>query len=66
MSPTVMPEGEGLRKAVKWLSAELQENPDQSVQVLVEKAVFTFDLSPKDSDFLIRFIRESREKGEVK
>ena len=61
MSP-IMPEGESLRKAVKWISGELQENPDQPVQKLVEKAVFLYDLSPKDSDFLIRFIRESKEQ----
>ncbi len=58
----VMPEGEALRKAVKWVSAELQDNPQQSLLHLVNRAVFLFDLSPKDSDFLLKFFRESKEK----
>jgi hypothetical protein len=55
---TVMPEGEALRKAVKWISAQIGENPDQSVQKLVNEAVTRFDLSPKDSDFLISFYKK--------
>jgi hypothetical protein len=54
---TVMPEGEALRKAVKWISAQITEDPDQSVQKLVNEAVTRFDLSPKDSDFLISFYK---------
>ena len=55
---TVMPEGEALRKAVKWISAQITEDPDQSVQKLVNEAVTRFDLSPKDSDFLISFYKK--------
>ena len=55
MSNTTMPEGEDVRKAIKWISSHLEDNPDQSVRLLVEKAVFTFDLSPKDADFLFNF-----------
>jgi hypothetical protein len=51
----LLPEGEELRRAVKWVSAHMQENPEQPVMKLVQKAVFTFDLSPKDSEFLLRF-----------
>lgn len=51
----LLPDGEDLRRAVKWISAHLQENSDQPVQPLVQKAIFTFDLSPKDAEFLIRF-----------
>ena len=54
---TVMPEGEALRKAVKWISAELGEKPDKSVQKLVNEAVTRFDLSPKDSEFLMAFYK---------
>ncbi len=55
---TIMPEGEDLQKAVKWISAHLEENPSQSINKLIEKAVFTFDLSPKDADFLLNFYRK--------
>jgi hypothetical protein len=51
----VIPKGEDLRRAVKWVSANLQEDPDQPVQSLVQEAIFKFDLSPMDADFLIGF-----------
>jgi hypothetical protein len=51
----LLPEGEELRRAVKWVSAHLQENPDQHQLKLVQEAVFKFDLSPRDSEFLLRF-----------
>lgn len=51
----MLPEGEDLRRAVKWISGNLQENPDQRVMPLVQEAIFKFDLSPRDADFLIGF-----------
>lgn len=58
---TIMPESENVQKAIKWVSANLEEN-NQPLQKLVEKAVFKFDLSPKDTDFLTSFFRESASK----
>lgn len=55
---TIMPEGEAIRKAIKWISAELNENPDHPVQKLVNQAVAQFDLSPKDTEFLMAFYRK--------
>jgi hypothetical protein len=55
---TVMPEGEALRRAVKWISAEINDNPDKSVQKLVNEAVTRFDLSPKDTEFLMSFYKK--------
>ncbi|MFO7983633.1 MAG: hypothetical protein R6V08_09300 [Desulfuromonadales bacterium] len=54
----LLPEGEDLRRAVKWISATLQENPDRPVQSVVQEAILNFDLSPKDADFLTGFFRE--------
>lgn len=51
----LLPEGEEIRRAVKWVSANLQEVPDQPLHKLVHEAIFKFDLSPRDADFLIRF-----------
>lgn len=51
----LLPEGEDLRRAIKWISANLQENPDQKIGKLVQEATFKFDLSPKDADFLLEF-----------
>lgn len=56
----ILPDGEDLRRAVKWISTNLQENADQPVQALVQQAIFTFDLSPKDADFLIGFYSKKR------
>ena len=56
----LLPEGEDLRRAVKWVSAHLLENPDQPVHKLVQEAIFKFNLSPKDSEFLMRFYRKDQ------
>ena len=58
----LLPDGDDLRKAVKWVSGKLQENPDQPLQPLVQEATFTYDLSSKDGEFLIGFFRESHQK----
>ena len=51
----MFPDGEDLRRAVKWVSETLMDNPDQAVKPLVQEAIFKFDLSPRDADFLIDF-----------
>ena len=58
----LLPEGEDLRRAIKWVSGNLQENPDQPVQPLVREAIFKFDLSPRDAEFLIGFYRQRKEE----
>jgi hypothetical protein len=52
---TIMPEGEAIRKAVKWISDKLLDDPNKSVQKLINEAVMRFDLSPKDAVFLTDF-----------
>ena len=54
----LLPEGEELRRAVKWISGNLQEDPGQPLPPLVQQAIFKFDLSPKDAEFLISFYRK--------
>jgi hypothetical protein len=58
----LLPEGEELRRAVKWVSSHLQEDPGQPVQPLVREAIFKFDLSPRDAEFLIGFYRQRAEE----
>lgn len=58
----LLPDGDDLRKAVKSVSAKLQQNPDQPLQPLVQEAIFTYDLSPKDGEFLVRFFQQSRQQ----
>ena len=57
---SIQPEGEELRKAVKWISEERQENPQPNSNRLIEAACVKFDLSPKDEAFLYRFCKEQK------
>jgi hypothetical protein len=54
---TIMPEGEEIRKAAKWISEQRQEDPEMSITQLVEAACLKFDLSPMEAEFLSRFVR---------
>jgi hypothetical protein len=57
----LLPDGEDVRRAVKWVSGNLQEDPGQPVQPLVQEAIFKFDLSPRDAEFLIGFFGQRNE-----
>jgi len=52
---TIMPDGEEINQAIKWISAQLEEKNNEPLSMLIEDAVFKFDLSPKEADFLTRF-----------
>jgi hypothetical protein len=56
-----LPEGEELRRAVKWVSGNLLEDPGQPVGPLVQEAIFRFDLSPLDAEFLTGFYRKGKD-----
>ena len=58
----LLPEGEDIRRAIKWISGHLQENPCLTALPLVQDAIFKFDLSPKDAEFLIRFYSKKKEE----
>ena len=57
MNP-ILPEGEDIRKAIKWISGQREETPEKPLHKLVEEAVFIFDLSPMDHEFLTGFFRQ--------
>jgi hypothetical protein len=60
---SILPEGEQLRRAVRWISEERQEKKDANLAKLIDEACVKFDLSPTDSEFLIRFFAaKSQEK----
>ncbi len=52
----LFPEGEKIRKAVKWISAVTQEHPERDRRSIVLEAEQRFDLSPKDCEFLNRHL----------
>lgn len=55
---TVQPEGEDLRKAVKWISEERQYGAEKTLLKLIEEAGLKFNLSPRDEEYLIHFLRD--------
>ena len=57
---TLHAKGEDLRKAVRWISEERKYGSDQKIKALVRKAVEKFNLSPKDAEFLDRFVQDEK------
>ena len=57
----IKPQGEALKKAIAWVSEQRKEDPSKGLTALADEAAFRFDLSPKDSEFLLRFIRDEQE-----
>ena len=57
---TIIPEGEKVRQAVKWIAELLKEDENESIKTLIEKAALKFNLSPKDEDFLRSFYCKDR------
>ena len=55
---SILPEGEQLRRAVKWISDERLDNPEASLSKLISEACLKFDLPPKDAEFLMHFFTE--------
>ena len=54
---TVQPDGEDLRKAVKWISDERQYGDPKTLLQLIEEAGLKFDLSPMAVEYLVNFFR---------
>jgi hypothetical protein len=51
VSEGLLPHGEALRNAVRWLNEQLGAGKPLSLQ-LIEEAALRFDLSPLEEDFL--------------
>ncbi len=49
---TIQPDGEDLRKAIRWISEERQRDPERNTAALIEAACVRFDLSPLDAEHL--------------
>ncbi len=52
---TIMPEGDGIKKAIAWIDLTRSENSQKKLITLIDEAGMKYNLSPKDSDFLFRF-----------
>ncbi len=56
--PNVMPEGENLRRAVRWISEQRQESAATSTADLIDQAGRRFDLSPVEQVSLMHLLHE--------
>jgi len=54
---TIIPDSISLKRAVKWISTHLQQQPDADKLQLLQEAVFRFNLSPKEEEFLYHFYK---------
>ncbi len=54
---SIMPKSENLRKAVKFISDQRKFHPEKKENEMVAEACAKFDLSPLDSEFLVRFVK---------
>ncbi len=50
----LLPEGDDLQKAVRWVSQRRQEEPGVPLGKLIDEASLRFDLSPLQTEFLLR------------
>lgn len=55
---SIMPQGEDIRRAVKWISDMRQAEPQTDPRKLVERACLKFNLSPIDAEYLGRWVKE--------
>lgn len=49
---TTQPQGDKIRKAVRWISDTLREHPEKSRAMVVKEAEIRFDLTPRECAFL--------------
>jgi len=62
MSHPPLPEGELLRRAIRWISERRELAPAVPLIRLIEEAGRQFDLSPKECNFLVNFYTNPAEK----
>jgi hypothetical protein len=55
---TIMPKGDKIRNAVKWISAEKVEDEAKPIAKLIQEAAMRFNLSPKEEMDLTHFYKE--------
>jgi len=54
---TIQPEGEQIRKALKWIAGEQKDDPKESRMKLVGEAGIKFNLSPLEEEYLDRMLK---------
>ncbi|MGH7399021.1 MAG: hypothetical protein ACRELW_15915 [Candidatus Rokuibacteriota bacterium] len=49
-----------IKQAVNWIDEQLQDNPTADRSKLIDEAGRRFDLTPLDSEFLIRHLAQRK------
>jgi len=57
---TLQPEGESMRRAIRFVSDALREDPERPLGPVIDEAALRFDLDPRQADYLIEFYRRAR------
>jgi len=58
---SIQPQGEEVRRAVKWVAEQIEYEPQKKLAGILEEAGLRFDLSPLEMEFLQRFYKEGTE-----
>jgi len=61
----LLPHGEMLRQAIRWISARREEDPKIPSVKLIQEAALRFDLSPPEEQFLIANFIQSPSRSDV-
>ena len=61
-SQSIQPQGEKMRKAIKWMSETLLLYPDKKRSDVLKEAEIRFDLSPKECEFLDKNFCDPRDE----
>jgi len=57
---TIQPDGEMIRKAVKWISEERQTEQSKTHQQMIEAAALRFNLSPMEVEYLSHVLKADK------
>lgn len=59
------PKGEALQRAIRWISAEREAQPERALAEIVNEAGPRFDLAPLETEYLWKtFVAKRAEAGE--
>jgi hypothetical protein len=57
---TIVPKGENIRPALKWISDNRLNDEKKPVSQLIQEAGLKFNLSPNEEVFLVNFYKENK------
>ncbi len=56
---SIQPEGEHIKKAIKWLSDQREDNKNKPEEAILEDVSVKFNLSPNDTEYIKKFVRDN-------